>query len=621
MSWDPAGRGAPCVAPAVRTRAAIVASTAVLAQVLLFSVPALAALPPAASDEWIEVTTTRFHVYSNAGERVASNTARHLERLAEAIQRTTGGLRVDGGRENRVYVFRDRISYAPYSPFRDDEYSTTPGYHVAGEDVEYIALYLPAGDTPMRIVSHEYAHIVLSQSWGYPPLWINEGLAEFYSTFQTRREGADIGRPIPEHVAWLRKHMFSMRDLLLTGGDSPDYVGGVRRQTIYAQSWALVHTLVMDTARPHAFGALMTELARGASGDDAFRRTYGPNAIDSLQNRLREITTFVGLPYSQWKFDVADPAPTTRVRALDRVEAVMVLGDLLAHTSDRLLPSAREHLAEAWHADSTRALTAALLGELAHREGDHGAAADWFEKVDDSPRGDPRALGIAGGTLARRVLAAGGAPSLPASGAGPDELKARARLDRALAERPDDAIWLALFGFTFLDDSDVHEGIGALLRAQETWPRRTDIVGALSILNLRAGNRGAALAMYRRIPAGPDRGYWRNAAGRLLLRQTNAEIGSLVYEGRFAAAESLVLELRESVTEMGVSADCDRMVRWIRASAPSPAPAAPTESKRPRAVRPTRAGPRSARPGSRTSRRPAAAPSRLRSRGPWAGRS
>ena len=586
MPWYPAGRGAPHVAPAVRTRAAILSSTAALAQALLFSVPAEAVLPPAASDEWIEVTTARFHVYSNAGERAASHTARHLERLAEAIQRTTSGLRVDGGRENRVYLFRDRASYAPYSPFRDDEYSTTPGYHVAGEDVEYIAFYLPAGDTPMRVASHEYAHIVLSQSWGHPPLWINEGLAEFYSTFQARREGADIGRPIPEHVAWLKQHMFTMREILLAGGGSPDYVGGQRRQTIYAQSWALVHTLVMDTARPRAFGALMTELWRGASGEDAIRRTYGPNALDSLQSRLREITTLVGLPYSQWKFGAEAPAPTTRVRALDRAEAVMVLGDLLAHTSDRLFPSAREHLVEAWHADSTRALTAALLGELADRQGDHGASTAWFERVDDSPRGEPRALGIAGGTLLRRRLASPGSLSWPAAGAGADERKARARLDRALAERPDDAIWLALFGLTFLDDSEgVHEGIGALLRAQEAWPHRTDIFGALSILSLRAGNRGAALAMYRRIPAGPDRGHWRHAAGWLLVRHTYAEIRYLMEEGRFAAAESLVVELRGVVTEAGVSAECDRMVEWIRGRVPSPTPAAPAESKRPRQLR------------------------------------
>ena len=140
-------------------------------------------------------------------------------------------------------------------------------------------------------------------------------------------------------------------------------------------------------------------------------------------------------------------------------------------------------------------------------------------------------------------------------------------LSRALESRPEAAQWLTPYAMTFLDDSaDVQEGIGALLRAEGVWPRRADITGALAVLDLRAGNRGAALAMYQRIPRGTDRAFWRATAGSLLMLETLAEAGRLVREGRPADAESLVVRLRGVVTEPGVAANCAAELDWIRAA-------------------------------------------------------
>jgi len=44
---------------------------------------------------------------------------------------------------------------------------------------------------------------VVSRSFGYLPVWANEGLAELYSTFESHGRSAVIGEPIMEHLAWL----------------------------------------------------------------------------------------------------------------------------------------------------------------------------------------------------------------------------------------------------------------------------------------------------------------------------------------------------------------------------------------------------------------------------------
>jgi hypothetical protein len=566
--------GGPVVSPGTARSACLLSAACGLA--LLLGPPiARAALPPAATqDLWIEARSARFHVYSNADASVAARAARHLERLAEVLRLGTNRLLVDGGRETHVYVFRDLASFKPYRPYGDDdEGGVTAGFHASGVDVEYIAFYASEHEWSMRFASHEYLHAVLARSLGALPVWVNEGIAEYYSTFETRRRSAEIGRPIPEHLAWLLEHMFTLRGLLLIAMDSPEYQQGKNTRTVYAQSWALVHLLAMDPVTPSRFGLLLAGLGRGMTSLDAVQAAYGTNAPDSLERRLREYVKQDVLLRRVLEFsDDFDQVPVA-IRALDRVETHTVLGELLAHTRDELAPLAREHLEAAWRKDSTRTLPAALLGEMAERQKDRADASRWFAAVQRSGGREPRALGIAGAALAQRRLHSSEPLRWPASGASTDALQARSMLARALEDRSEATEWLTPYAMTFLDDSaDVQEGIGALLRAQEDWPRRTDIKGALSVLNLRAGNRGAALAMYDRIPPGDDRAVWRANAGNLIRHQTMIEAGRLVREDRPVEAESLVVRLRRIVKEPGVAASCDEELAWIRAARVSSSP-------------------------------------------------
>ena len=545
---------------------------------------AFAALPPAATeDRWLEVRTARFQVYSNAEAPVAVEVARHLERLAEVLRLTTSGLRVDGGRGIRVYVFRDLASFKPYRPYGDDERSgVTAGFHTSGDDLEYIALHAPEQQLSMRFASHEYLHAVLSRSFGDLPVWVNEGLAEFYSTFEARGRRADIGRLVPEHVEWLERHSIPLAGLLLVSRDSPDYQQGETSRTVYAQSWALAHALMMDPADPSRFGRLLAELGRGTTGLDALRRVYGPNAPDSLERRLREYVSLLSLPARSLEFsDDFDEVPVS-IRPLDRIETWTALGELLANARKEQAPLAAEHLEAAWSADSTRALSAAVLGAMAVRHGDWPAASRWFAAVQRAGPGEPRALAVAGSAIVQRRLRSREPFRWPASGADADVLWARSMLARALEDRPEATEWLTPYALTFLDDSaDVQEGIGALLRAQEDAPQRCDVAGALAILDLRSGNRSAALAMYDRIPRGAERAFWRLSAGDLIMRQTLLEAERLVREDRTAEAESLVVRLRRTVKEPAVTANCDQELAWIRsAPPPSTAPASTPPSSR-----------------------------------------
>ena len=49
------------------------------------------------------------------------------------------------------------------------------------------------------------------------PLWLSEGLAELYSTFQVDGDEVHIGRPVSSRVFWLRKNsLIPLRDMRMT---------------------------------------------------------------------------------------------------------------------------------------------------------------------------------------------------------------------------------------------------------------------------------------------------------------------------------------------------------------------------------------------------------------------
>ncbi|MCC6651775.1 MAG: hypothetical protein IT348_11555, partial [Candidatus Eisenbacteria bacterium] len=301
---------------------------------------ARAELPyPATHGEWHEVTTSRFRVYSDAGVAPATRAARHLERLAEAMEKTRAGLRVDSTRKVCVYAFRDAESFRPYVENAGDDYGTTVGYQLAGCDVDYLMYFIVPGNRSLAFASHEFTHAAVSRTLGRMPVWISEGLAEYFSTFESRSRRAQIGRPVPGSRRRLRDRVQPLRTFLLVGQNSPEYSHGPHRSLLYAQSWELVHMLLQDDeSGPARFGTLLRRLAAGVPSADALAQVYGPGAVDSLERRLRRRVFETTVRYQDYDFDSAFVTVPVRARTLERAETQLLLGELLAHAYDSQLP-------------------------------------------------------------------------------------------------------------------------------------------------------------------------------------------------------------------------------------------------------------------------------------------
>ena len=56
------------------------------------------------------------------------------------------------------------------------------------------------GSHPYAVVYHEYTHFLLSKSAEWMPLWMNEGLAQFYQNPNIRENDVSLGEPSSESI-------------------------------------------------------------------------------------------------------------------------------------------------------------------------------------------------------------------------------------------------------------------------------------------------------------------------------------------------------------------------------------------------------------------------------------
>jgi len=76
------------------------------------------------------------------------------------------------------------------------------------------------------------------------PLWLNEGLAEFYQNTEIREEDVSLGEPSGENLQWLRENrLLPLATLFTVDVQSPYYHQENKGSIFYAESWALTHYL------------------------------------------------------------------------------------------------------------------------------------------------------------------------------------------------------------------------------------------------------------------------------------------------------------------------------------------------------------------------------------------
>src|SRR5215813_13307643 len=263
--------------------------------VVLLSVPA----PTKAQsrDQWRSVRTNNLFVIGNADPEKLRQVAVWLEFFHSAFARLVSHNVLDSSVPTTVVVFRDDASFTPFKPLYQGRPANIAGYFQPGEDVNYISMSLdPRERDPYSVAFHEYVHLHLRDNVPNVPVWLNEGLAEFYGSLQFSNGEALLGIPLP-YIHLLRtQELLPLTTLLSIDTSSPHYNEQDQSGMFYGESWALVHYLMLgDQGRQDQFKRFLQLVSRGDDLAKALESSFGMT-LDVLEKELRAYVRRGDLP-------------------------------------------------------------------------------------------------------------------------------------------------------------------------------------------------------------------------------------------------------------------------------------------------------------------------------------
>lgn len=490
---------------------------------------------PAEDENWVRVHSARFDILSSATEEKTLAIARDLETLASAL-----GAPTVSQQPATIFVFAKRRESQPYFDLLIGRENTpVTGVYVRHEGGG--TMFIDAARARVeRTALHELIHDLLRQRGLAPPLWIEEGLAEYFSNARVRGDTVIAGDPIPEHIALLRrKEPPSVAAMLAVRAESAEATSPL----FYAQSWAAVDWLMqLDASRMDAF---MREDLRDDKVEAALRTHYG-KSLDDLKKAIRN--------HSSRALRLPSPVPATAATAsaLDRPTLLFSLGRFLSHVSGAGEESLR-HYREALRLDPKHAPSLAALGQF-----DAAIAAD--------PTNAEVHL-----TYAESLMGDAIGPFAGVFEAKPEDAdafrKARVLAERALALGAEEGRVRGAIGTTYLVERDVAPAIPQLERARELAPARMDFALHLYDLYLRTGERAKADALFAAAFEHARDKQTIFAARNLLLRFETGRANALAKEGKLEEAAAIVRGLASATEDAFARRELEQQAAQLAATA------------------------------------------------------
>jgi tetratricopeptide (TPR) repeat protein len=339
----------------------------------------------ASPDQWVEVRSEHFTVLTDSDEKQARHLLDQFERMRWMFQTLFTAVTVDPPAPIVVVAAKSQKIFDTLEPaaYLAKGQMKIGGYFMQAADKNYILLRLDAEfEHPYASVYHEYTHLHFSNDAEWLPLWLNEGLAEFFQNTEIRDKQVVIGEASPDDILFLRQNsLIALPVLFRVDAKSPYYHEEQKGSVFYAESWALTHMLMLNDRKmlTNHVSEYMIMLSRHEDPVGAAEKAFGD--LGKLQKALSE---YIGRRmYSDLILNSA-AAPVDesgyKFRTLTPVEYDAVHADVLAYV--QRVDDSRALLDEILKADPNNAQAHETLGFLAFGEGHlDEAEKDYAEAV------------------------------------------------------------------------------------------------------------------------------------------------------------------------------------------------------------------------------------------------
>jgi len=231
-------------------------------------------------ETWLEIRSPHFVVVTNSNEKQGRRVADQFERMRSVFHVAFPLLQIDPGTPIIILAVKDEKDFRALEPeaYLAKGSLKLGGLFLRAADKNYVLMRLGAeGDHPYAVVYHEYTHLLLSKA-DWMPLWMSEGLAEFYQNTDITDKRAALGQVSADNILWLRQNQLLPLPMLFAVDHSSPYYHEEKKGSIfYAESWALMHYLEISDFKDKAgriteYGAL---LAKNVDAVNAATKAFG----------------------------------------------------------------------------------------------------------------------------------------------------------------------------------------------------------------------------------------------------------------------------------------------------------------------------------------------------------
>jgi Flp pilus assembly protein TadD len=332
---------------------------------------------------WIEVRSPHFVVSSNAAEKDARRIADQFEQIRALFHAAFPNLRVDPAEPVLILAAKNENTMKMLLP---DEWEVKGHVHPAGlyqqgEDKHYVVLRLDSeGENPYHPLYHEYTHALLHLNFAALPLWLDEGLAEFYGNSRLGEKESRVGTIDKSHLYILGQNkLLPIETLLNVEQGSPYYNEANQASVFYAESWALVHYLMLDP-EAHQEQLLRNFFAawdKSGSQIEAAQQAFGE--LKHFGKVIEAYSRQTSFRVALFKNGQQAADKTYNLRSLSAGEVLALRGDCAAHR--KMLEQARPLAEQAVQAEPNLAITHEALGYYLYRKEDKSGADKEMKKA------------------------------------------------------------------------------------------------------------------------------------------------------------------------------------------------------------------------------------------------
>jgi len=335
------------------------------------------------AENWAEVRSPNFVVLTDSSEKQARHIAGQFERMREVFHRGFPKARLASSDPIIVIAVKDRKGFQALEPeaYLAKGQADLAGLFLSAPEKNYILLRLDAqGEHPYATVYHEYTHFLIGEAGNWLPLWVNEGLAEFFQNTDIHEKEADLGQPSPDDILFLRQNrLLPLETLFAVDAKSPYYHEEQKASIFYSESWALVDFLEFSdqAAHVHRLGDYVDMVSKHVDPVVAGERAFGD--LGQLKKVLDAYVSHGNYQYFRVQAAVAVNEASFQATALTLPQANAVRANFLAY-NDRG-KDARALLDSVLRDDPKNALACETMGYLEFRNGNMEAARRWYEQA------------------------------------------------------------------------------------------------------------------------------------------------------------------------------------------------------------------------------------------------